>query len=817
MAKRQTDDDLADVRASMGSDLDTMVVYNLLRAHTRLGPFIDADLRRQNLTSAQLNVLLALRGAGADGLRMGEIGRKLIVTKSNVTGLIDRLEGQGLVLRAEHRDRRATVIHLTDAGAALLKQTVPRHARSPFRTDAVLLREREEIPRSPAEQVETPTAPPRGASVMNGGGMRSPMGTAGGLARTYGLQRQFGDPAPQGPAPRITRAGMRRIAGYLKPYWVKWLVIGVFIGAGAGLAVLPPFCVRLILDRAIPQQQAGLLAALAAAMVALALAAGLIGVLQQSLTVRVGQGIMFDLRNQLYRHLQRMSLHFYTANRSGEILSRINNDVNAVQGVATETLVAIATNLATLTATSIAVFSMNWRLALLAVAVVPMFYLPSRIVGGVRRRLSAQTQATQADVLAFLSERLHVGGTLLTHIFGQRQADAEGFQDRSARLRDLNVKQTVVGRWLFLILSVFSVVGPALVYWYGGLQVMRKELTPGMLVAFAALLALLYRPLMQLATVYVNIQASFAVFDRIFEYLDKEPRVKDSPRPVPLPQTSGHIRFENVGFRYPPPAGAGSAGDEGNGAGGSATASRSSIFALRDVSFEIAPGQRVALVGPSGSGKTTITYLVPRFYDPASGRITVDGHDLRDLPQEELRRHIGMVTQETFLFHATIRENLLYARPGASDAQLVEACKAANIDEFIRALPNQYDTVAGERGFRLSGGERQRVSIARALLKDPAILVLDEATSSLDATSEYLIQSALEKLLRGRTSLIIAHRLSTILSCDKIIVMEGGRIVDAGRHEELMERRGLYARLYEQQFAKVLRLDHGDARSMSLR
>ena len=644
------------------------------------------------------------------------------------------------------------------------------------------------------------------------GGWQGSMGTVGGLTRTYGLQNHFTRGGLVGPPPKINRAGLGRIARYFRPYWPQWLLIFACVIATAGLNVIPPLLVKAILDRAIPTKNTVLLGLLSGGMVGLAMASGLISVLQQSRTARVGQNIMFDLRNDLFRHLQDLSLHFYTSTRSGEIVSRINNDVNAVQGVATNTLVTIASNIAALTATSVTLFAMDWKLSLLAVMVVPAFYLPSRIVGGIRRRLSAQTQQSQAELLAFLNERLHVGGKLLMAIFGQRESDARSFSEKSARLRDLTVRQAVVGRWLFMILSVFSAVGPALIFWYGGFHVIKDSLTPGMLVAFAALLTLLYRPMIQLATVYVDIQASVAVFERIFEYLDLTPQVQDKPQtPSPSPSkkpppTRGHVAFENVWFSYPLPLKIVADIDPGVDAE-AASEEPAERFALREINFQILPGQRVALVGPSGAGKTTITYLLPRFYDPTKGRITLDAQDLRDLPQEQLRRHIGMVTQETFLFHASIRENLLYARPDAGEADMMNACRAANIHDFIASLSEGYDTIAGERGFRLSGGEKQRVSIARALLKNPAILILDEATSSLDATSEYLIQTALEKLLRGRTSLIIAHRLSTILSADVIVVMDAGRVVETGRHRDLLERRGLYAKLFEQQFAKVLESD----------
>lgn len=637
------------------------------------------------------------------------------------------------------------------------------------------------------------------------GGWRGPMGSVGGIPRTYGLHRHFSRPESQEPGSGISRARLRRIAGYFKPYWKTWLIILGCILLSAGLGVLPPLCVAAIIDTAIPEANNLLLAMLCGAMVGLAIASGLVGVLQQTLTAKAGQGIIYDLRNQLYRHLQRMSLHFYTTTRSGEIVSRINNDVTAVQNVATRTIVTIASNTAVVVVTATTLLSMNWRLSIVAVLVVPAFYVPSRIVGRIRRRLSGETQESQSQLLGFMNERLHVSGAILTNIFGQRKADAEAFSGYSQHVCDLVVRQTVVGRWLFMILGVFSAAGPAIIYWYGGLEVIREDLSVGELVAFAALLTLLYRPLVQLATVYVDIQASFAVFDRIFEYLDLAPRVTDPGEPAPLAETQGHIVFRDVRFAYPTTMAAWR--QQLSGEAEETSAGRQDdieTFALQGISFEIRPGQRVALVGPSGAGKTTITYLLPRFYDPDAGAILLDGRDLRDYLQEDLRRHIGMVTQETFLFHASIRENLLYARPDATQEEILHACRAANIHEFIDSLPQKYDTIVGERGFRLSGGEKQRVSIARALLKDPSILILDEATSSLDATSEHLIQQALETLLEGRTSLIIAHRLSTILHSDTIVVMDEGQIVESGRHEELLENRSLYATLFRRQFGRVL-------------
>jgi ATP-binding cassette subfamily B protein len=577
---------------------------------------------------------------------------------------------------------------------------------------------------------------------------------------------------------RPTRGDFTRIARYLLPAWRPSLLILGCVLVTSLLGLIPPLLIREIIDRAIPTGNTRLLLYLVAGMVAAPLISGLIGVWMNYLVTLMSQGVMFDLRNEMYAKILRQSLRFFTNIKSGEILSRIQNDVGGVQGVVSGTLVSLATNGLVVLSTLVVLFRMDWHLSLIAVGVLPLFILPTRRVGQLRSRLAKETQERLAELTAYLQETLSVSGFLLARLFGAQEVEKKRFGEKAAAVRDLQIRQSMAGRWFLMWLLMFGSIGPAMIYLFGGYEAIAGRITVGTIVAFVTYLARLYGPASALVNAHVDVMSAVALFRRIFEYLDLPVEVAEPEHPVRLVAPQGELRFERVWMGY-----------------------EEARWTLEDVSFEALPGRMVALVGPSGAGKTTLTYLASRLYDPARGRITFDGVDLRDLSLQDLSRWTAKVTQETTLFHASVEENLRYARPDATQAELERACRLAQLQDVIEKLPQGMATLVGERGYKLSGGEKQRLAIARVVLRDPRLLILDEATSSLDSRSEALIQQALEPLLMGRTSLVIAHRISTILRADLILVMDQGRIVERGTHGELLARGGLYARLYEQQFS----------------
>ena len=619
--------------------------------------------------------------------------------------------------------------------------------------------------------------------------------------------------------PEVSRALLRRVSDYAFPYWKGVVVVLITMLAISLLALIPPLLIRDLIDHAIPQKNLTRLNLLALGMVAVPLANGLLGVIQRYTSARIGEGIIFDLRRSVYAHLQSMSLRFYTNTQVGEMMSRLNNDVIGAQRAITGTLVTIVSNIFSLIATLVLMLSLEWRLTLIGIAILPLFVLPARRVGKVLRRIARESMDLNARMNALMNETLNISGALLIKIFGRHKSEIARFEERAAGVRDIGVRQAVVGRWFNLALSLSGAIGTALVFWVGGQLVLRGAFTIGTIVAFTAYLSDLYGPLMAMTNARVEFATSMVSFERVFEVMDLPIEIQDRPNAIYLKNAQGHIRFDDVSFSYRGSQEAIVGLEEvrrfrwgrhaayvisetpAREGGGTAPEGDDEIrYALREVSFEVNAGEIAALVGPSGAGKTTITYLIPRLYDPTQGRVLLDDHDIRDLAIDSLAENVGMVTQETFLFHTTLAENLRYAKPDATQAELERACRAANIHGFIDSLPRGYDTVVGERGYRLSGGEKQRVAIARVLLKDPKVLILDEATSHLDSQSEALIQQAMEVVMQGRTSFVIAHRLSTVIGADQILVLDEGRLVEQGRHDELLTMGGMYAQLYETQF-----------------
>jgi len=614
------------------------------------------------------------------------------------------------------------------------------------------------------------------------------------------------------PVPRERRAStVRRIAAFFRPYRGRVGVVLLTILVTSLLGIINPYLLKLLIDDAIPRRDLGLLNLYVGLMILVPIVSGLIGVGQSYLNNVIGQRVMQDLRNALYAHLQRMPLRFFTETRTGEIQSRLANDVGGVQAVVTETASTVVANLVVVISSIAAMALLDWRLTILSLGVAPFFLYLTHRVGKVRRRISGETQERLADISAISEETVSVSGILLTKTFGRQDQANERFRAANAKLAVLQIRQSMVGRWFFMIIGTIFSITPAFVYWLAGVLAINNDPTAptiGDIVAFTTLQSRLFFPLGQLLNVQVEVQGALALFDRIFEYLGMKPEIEDAPDAVALvPEAvQGQVRFRHVGFSYPsvevvePLPGAPPPVVEVDEDGRPDRRVDILSFALEDIDFQAQPGQLVALVGPSGSGKTTTTYLVPRLYDVTDGWVEIDGLDVRRIRLASLGEVIGFVTQETYLFHSTVAENLRYAKPDATDREIQAAARLAAIHDRVREMPQGYDTVVGERGYRLSGGEKQRVALARVLLKDPRILILDEATSALDTVSERLIQTAIERVMKGRTTIAIAHRLSTILRADLILVYERGRIVERGTHRELLDRGGAYARLYREQF-----------------
>jgi ATP-binding cassette subfamily B protein len=625
---------------------------------------------------------------------------------------------------------------------------------------------------------------------------------------------------PDPDAPPITGATVRRVIRTFRPYRRTVGLVGLLILITSAIGVVNPLLIKVIFDQALfcgsGCPNLDLLYWLVGLMVAIPIGSGVIGIWQSYLSNVVGQQVMQDLRNALYTHLQRMPLRFFTTTRTGEIQSRLSNDVGGIQSVVTDTASSVLANVVIVISTVVAMLILSWQLTLLSLGTLPFFFWLMYRVGKARREVAANTQKSLADLSAITEETLSVSGMLLSKAFGRQRYETDRFRKENERLAGLQVRQQMIGRSFFATIQIFFSVTPALVYLVAGIVLSGggAELTAGDIVAFTTLQSRLFFPVGSMLQIGVEVQSAMALFDRVFEYLDMPPEIKDAPDAVDLPkeQVKGSVAFRHVSFRYETPREETATGDGDGEAAAELTAAapvspeapgddgQRRLWTLEDVDFEIEPGTLAALVGPSGAGKTTVTYLVPRFYDVQRGSVEIDGIDVRKIKLASLGEIVGMVTQETYLFHTTVRENLLYGKPDATDEELEAAARAAFIHERIVELPDGYDTLVGERGYKLSGGEKQRLAIARVILKDPRILILDEATSSLDTTSERLVQEALRPLMRGRTTIAIAHRLSTILAADVIFVLDRGRLVEQGSHSELLERGGLYAHLYLQQF-----------------
>jgi ATP-binding cassette, subfamily B, bacterial len=601
---------------------------------------------------------------------------------------------------------------------------------------------------------------------------------------------------------RLAAGTVKRVWAFARPYRRQIAAFLAVIGISAVLGAATPLLVRSLIDTAIPQRDFSLINLIALGAVSIALLDAVFNITQRWLTARVGEGLIFDLRAALFDHVQRQPLAFFTHTQTGALVSRLNNDVVGAQRALTGTLGSVTSDVVVLGSTLGVMIGLEWRLTLLALALLPIFVLPSRRVGRMLQRLTRQQMRLVASMNTTLNERFNVAGALLVALFGRRTAEQADFTERAGKVRDIGVRSALYGRVFFVALGLVGALGTAVVYWLGARLVLAGVLTTGTIVAFAAYLGRVYMPLINLTSARIDIMTAFVSFERVFEVLDHKPAIADRPGAVDLAVPSGArglaIQFDHVDFTYPEASDATLASlAEGSA---SELPGRPGEQVLTDITFDVEPGELVALVGPSGAGKSTIVSLVARLYEATAGTVRVGGHNVRDLTVDSLRRAIGVVTQDPHLFHDTIMANLRYARPGATVEEVEAASRAARIHDLIASLPDGYDTVVGERGYRLSGGEKQRLAIARVLLANPAIVVLDEATAHLDSESEAAIQAALDEALHGRTSLVIAHRLSTIVRADRILVVSDGHIAEQGRHADLLGAGGRYARLYEIQY-----------------